>query len=235
MRGWSFYGTGVRIYGLEPEPPDCVVLTQWLTLLFIPIAPLRRAKCRYHGEAFSDGHTDPAQRIELVERLPLSLSSICATYLLSWAGLLAMIGPIAFMIWRTQNRAATVPEMIVVLAFTVGLALLPFFVEWRQKQVLEASRRQEQREAAEQAAAVQAAAVLTAWQSKYVLSEWAFLLASVVGLLPGVAAAVWFGWGVPLEAAGGATAALTIGVVYVIDRVLVRYRDAAKVPQTGDW
>ncbi len=236
MGGWSFYGTGLRIHGLEPEPPDCIVLTQWLTLFFIPIAPLRRAKCRYRGEAFSDGHTDAALRLELVEQLPFSVSSICATYLLSWAALLATIGPIAFMIWRTQNRAATVPEMIVVLAFTAGLALLPFAVEWRQKQVLEASRRQEQREAAEQAAAAQAKAVLTAWKSKHVLPEWTFLLAGVVGLLPGVVLAVWWGWGGNvLKIAGLVTAVLAMGVLYLVDRVLVRRRDAAQAPPKGDW
>jgi hypothetical protein len=139
------------------------------------------------------------------------------------------------MIWRTQNRAATIPEMIAVLAFTFGLALLPFVVEWRHKQVLEASRRPEQSEAAEQAAVAQAEAVLTAWKSKHLLSERTYLLAGIVGLVPGVAAAVWFGWGVPLEAAGGATAALTIGVVYVIDRVLVRHRDRATKQRNSKW
>jgi hypothetical protein len=236
MGGWSIYGTGVRIYGLEPEPPDCVVLTQWLTLFFIPVAPLRRAKCRYHGEAFSDGHTDAALRFELVERLPLSTSSICATYFLSWAALLATIGPIAWMIWRTQNRAATVPEMIAVLAFTVGLALLPFFVEWRHKQVLEASRRQEQRDADHQAQAARIAGALTAWQSKHALSERTFLLAGVVGLVPGVAAAVWWGWGGNvLKIAGLLSAVLAMGAVYVVDRVLVRQRDSSKTPPNGDW
>lgn len=235
MGGWSCYGTGIRVFGLEPEPPDCVVLTQWLTLFFIPVAPLRRAKCRYHGEAFSDGHTDAGLRFELVERLPLSFSSICATYFLSWAALLAMIGPIACLIWRTQNRAATVPEMIAVLAFTVGLAAMPFVVEWRQKQVLEASRRQELREATEQARLVQAAAVLSAWQSKHVLSERTFLLAGVVGLVPGVAAGVWFGWRVPIKVSALATAALTMGLVYVVDRLLVPKRTRSQRERSDDW
>jgi hypothetical protein len=236
MGGWSFYGTGLRIHGLEPEPPDCVVLTQWLTLFFIPIAPLRRAKCRYHGEAFSDGHTDAARRFELVERLPLSWSSVCATYLWSWAALLATIGPVACLIWRTNGRAATVVEMIALFAFIAALALMPFFVERRQKKLLEASWQPDRREAQDLARRRQAAAVLTAWQSKHVLSERTFLLAGVLGLVPGVAAAVWWEWGGNvLKIAGIVSAVLTMGAVYLVDRVLVRQRDAAKAPPKGDW
>lgn len=224
-RGWSFYGTGVRLHCPEPEPPDFVVVTHWLTLFFIPVAPLRRVRCRYLGEVLSDGATDSGLRFEIVERLPLSWSSVCATYLWSWIALLATLGPIAFLIWHTQGRAATTAEMIVLLTCTVALGLLPFYVEWRQKQVLEGSWRPEKREAVKHAEAAQAAALQSSWQAKHVLSERLFLLAAVVGLVPGVAGVVWWGLPVPVEAGALAGAALALGVVYGIDRLLVSARD----------
>jgi hypothetical protein len=223
--GWSFYGTGVRLHGLEPEPPDLVVVTHWLTLFFIPVAPLRRVKCRYEGEVLSEGGMDSALRFEIVERLPLSWSSVCATYLWNWIALLVTLGPVAFLIWRTQGRAATTAEMALLLGCIIVLGLLPFYVEWRQKQVLEGSWRREKQEAVQHAQAAQAVAVLSAWQSKHVLSERFFLLAGIVGLVPGVAAVLWWGLPVPLEAGAIGGAALALGIVYAIDRLLVRLRE----------
>ena len=231
--GWSFYGTGLRLHDLEPEPPDLVVVTHWLTLFFIPVAPLRRVKCRYLGEVLSEGATDSALRFEVVERLPLSWSSVCATYLWSWIALFATLGPIAFLIWRTQGRAATTAEMIVLLICTVGLGLLPFYVEWRQRQVLEGSWRREKQEAVQDAQAAQAAAGQSGWQAKHVVSERVFLLAAVVGLVPGVAAVAWWGLPVPLEAGALGGAALALGVVYAIDRLLVRLRERTARDREG--
>jgi hypothetical protein len=69
-----------------------------------------------------------------------------------------------------------------------------------------------------------------------VLSERTLLLAGVLGLVPGVAAAVWWGWGGNvLKIAGLVSAVLVMGVLYLVDRVLVRQRDAAKAPPKGDW
>lgn len=229
--GWSYYGTGLRLHAPEPEPPDLVVVTHWLTLFFIPVAPLRRVKCRYLGEALSDGATDAALRFEIVERLPISWSSVCATYLWSWIALLVTLGPIAFLIWRTQGRAATTAEMIVLLTCTVALGLLPFYVEWRQKRILEGSWRREKQDAVQQAQTAQVSAVQTAWQANHVLSERAFLLAAVVGLVPGVAAVAWWGLPVPLEAGALCGAALALVAVYAIDRLLVRLR--AKAARDG--
>lgn len=115
-------------------------------------------------------------------------------------------------------------ETIVILASTIILGLSPFVVEWRQKQLLEGSWRHEKREVVAKVRVARAEAVQSAWQAKHVLSERTFLLSGVVGLVPGVAAAVWWGWRVPLKFAALMGACLAIGLVYGMDWFLVRLR-----------
>ena len=121
MYTFSIYGTGLRVYGLEAEPPDRVIVTQWVSVCFVPIIPLRRLKCRYLGEGESTPHWETGLVFELIEPLDLSLASIVATYVAAVVAVVVALGPIVLILWRIANRAAVPIEA----AFAIASATWP--------------------------------------------------------------------------------------------------------------
>jgi len=202
-----------------------VIATQWITLFFVPIVPLRRMKCRYVGESELNPHWEPGRRFEEVERLELSLSSVLATYVAAVATLLASVSPLAIVVSQLRNP----PVGMVWLALGVASAVWPvaivFWIECCQKSFLEGTWEPQRTKDADVARIVNEAIRRQKWRANHCFSETVYICAMVVGLVPGVAIGRWFEWGLQLlEVAGLVTGALALGLVAVLDRFLIRSR-----------
>src|SRR5579863_7307521 len=115
IRDISYYGTGCRCYGFEVEPPDFVNVTQWIALFFVPVIPIRRARCKYVGNDEYLPHADTVFQYQVIDRLGLSAPSILLTYFRSLCGIMAAVGPPVFMFLYVGNRAATPVEIAFIL------------------------------------------------------------------------------------------------------------------------
>jgi hypothetical protein len=223
MGDFSFYGTGCRCFGQELEPPDIVIITQWCTLLFVPLIPLRRARCRYLGDGVFHPHGDREFHYRIVERLPLSLSEAFGTYLAALVGIVIAFGPIAYLLWCVANRPATVLETIFLTASIAWPVVVLIFLEQHRKQMLESSWTIEKIQVTHHQRMAARERRRAGWRLRHVLPEWSFLLAAAVGMIPGVAFAGRNGWGIhAMEIAGLASACSVLAFYAGIDWLIVR-------------
>lgn len=228
MRTISIYGTGIRSYGYEPDLPGSVIATFWLSVLFVPLVPLRRAKCRYIGESITDLTFDSVSVLEEIERLPMSLLAIARTYSLAIVAIIVAVGPVAVMLVRVNNRGAMPVEAVLAILFgawPVGLIIL---LERREREILEATWGTERAEAAAAARMASKRNKDERWSRSHVLPEWLLLGSLAVGIVLGFVITRWQRWGANVEmfvslASGG----LAAGVVAMADKVLV-YRCRAR-------
>src|SRR5437899_1825893 len=67
---YSIYGIGVTIHGIQRRPEGRVEFTSWISVLWVPIIPLRSWSALYAGERPPDGITDEAHCFADVHRVP---------------------------------------------------------------------------------------------------------------------------------------------------------------------
>jgi hypothetical protein len=125
---FSVYGTGAMLYGIVQRPDGRVEFTVWLSLFWMPLVPLSSWSARYVGEAVQAIPGESHWFADL-ERIPHNGVRLAKTFLGALLLVAAAVAPIAMMIERTNGRAATTAEMIIVLACTVWAAGLPISVE----------------------------------------------------------------------------------------------------------
>ncbi|HUG70368.1 MAG TPA: hypothetical protein VMM76_21645 [Pirellulaceae bacterium] len=227
MRTISIYGTGIRSYGYEPDLPGSVIATFWLSVLFVPLVPLRRAKCRYVGESTTDPNFDTVSLLDEVERLPISLLSITKTYSLAIAAIIVALGPVAVMLVRFHNRAATFVEFVLTLLFSAWPVGVIILLEKREREIMEATWTTDHAEAVAAARMASKRFKEEQWSRSHVLPEWLLLCSLAVGMVPGFVIARWQQWGANVEVIFLlASAGLAAGVVAMADRVLVYRRRA---------
>lgn len=223
MRTYSVYGTGLRVYGLEAEPPDLAIVTQWISVFFLPIFPIRRLKCRYIGESEPGPNWEGGFVFEEIERLQLSLPSILSTYAAAVVCVVVAVGPLMLILWRIANRAAMPFEAALAIASAVWPVVFVFWIDRRQKQSLESTWGRERLDAVRETRIAGKAHHRESWHASHYFSETFYICSLAVGLVPGVAIGRWFGWGWHLlQVAGLVTAASAIGLVALVDWCVMR-------------
>jgi hypothetical protein len=224
MGDCSWYGVGCRCFGCETEAPDFVIVTQWCTLFFVPLIPLRRVRCRYVEDGIGHPRADLSFCYQIVERLGLSLTLILETYFFGLLGIVIAFGPLAYMLWRFANRPATTMEAAFTMAFIFWPVAFLIYLEHRRKQKLESSWTIDELQAAHQSRLAARDRNRTFWLSSHALPEWSFLFVAVIGGILGVAFALWNGWVLrALQLAGPVAAFVAVAIWGAIDWLIFRF------------
>jgi hypothetical protein len=139
--GWySAYGTGATLHGIERTEDGRVRFTSWLSVFWIPLVPLRSWSAVYVGEALPDGISDESHRFTDVRRIPHDWGRNIQTFARGVLVAALAVAPTAIMIARTDGRAATTVEMVIVFAgilWAVGLILWTEHVRRRKLRGIE--------------------------------------------------------------------------------------------------
>jgi hypothetical protein len=121
----SFGGTGTALRACTRVGDDGVfTATKWLTLAYLPIWPLRRARYRLidHGWRF------PAQRtlrVHELEKLPLSRAEVARTYAWAWLGVPVVLwGPTSLL--SLPGIVLGQPQFAAVGAVLSSVWVIPF-------------------------------------------------------------------------------------------------------------
>src|ERR1051325_10030059 len=112
MKWFSNHGIGARIHAIEKRPDGRVEFTVWFTVFFIPLIPISSWSAHYAGELAPNGIWDEGHQFTDLVRIHRDVSYHIRTLANSLLVLAIAIAPAAFMIVRTQGRAATTVEMI---------------------------------------------------------------------------------------------------------------------------
>jgi hypothetical protein len=126
MSWYAIYGTGATLHGIERQGDGRVEFTAWLSVFWIPVAPLSSWSAVYAGERPPDGTTDDGYCFADARRIPHDWPRIFRTFARGLLIAAIAVAPSAVMIARTNGRAATTGEMIVVFA-SVLWATAPIF------------------------------------------------------------------------------------------------------------
>jgi hypothetical protein len=136
MSWYSAYGTGANLYGIVRTPDARVEFTVWLSVFWMPLVPISSWSAVYAGESLpvvpGEGHAFADLR-----RIPHDAGRLIRTFLGALALLLAVIIPIGVMIERTDGRAATTFEMVIIFALILFASGLIIFFEFRRRKKLQ--------------------------------------------------------------------------------------------------
>jgi hypothetical protein len=135
MSWYSVYGTGANLYAIERTPDDRVEFTVWLSVLWMPIIPISSWSAVYAGETI-EAIPGESHAFADLRRIPHKGSRLVRTFLGALALLIAALAPMAFMIERTEGRAATTLEMVIIFGLTFFAAGLIIYFEIRRGQKL---------------------------------------------------------------------------------------------------
>jgi hypothetical protein len=136
MSWYSVYGTGALIYGIESDLDGRVEFTAWLSVLWVPLVPISSWSARYGGELHPDGLTDGHAFVDLV-KIPHDWVRVFGTFLSGMCCAILAVAPTAYLIARTEGRAATTVEMVLVFASILWCVGLIVFSEHLRKQRLQ--------------------------------------------------------------------------------------------------
>jgi hypothetical protein len=128
MNWYSAYGTGATLHGIVRRPDERVEFTVWLSLFWMPLVPLSSWSAHYVGESVG-AVPGESHWFRDLQRIPHDRVRLAKTFLSALLLVAAALVPIAVMIERTNGRAATPLEMVIVFACTLWAAGLPISVE----------------------------------------------------------------------------------------------------------
>ena len=138
MSWYSVYGTGVTIHGVEPADDRRVEFTSWLSVFWVPLVPLATYSAHYAGERFSG--EGESHRFADLRRISHDWGRIVQTFARGMLAALVAVAPASVMIAKTNGRAATNAEMVLVLASAAWPAVLILWLHHlRRKKLLGAS------------------------------------------------------------------------------------------------
>lgn len=135
MKTFSHYGVGVKVHAIEPQSDGRVAFTLWFTVCFIPLIPLSSWSALYAGEFDGPIQEDGHAFTDLV-RIERGLACHVRTWLNSIVILWLAISPAGYLIYRTNGRAATDLELVLVFASAAWPVVLVLFLESRRRQLL---------------------------------------------------------------------------------------------------
>lgn len=234
MRGISVLGTGLRTMSYEREPPDEVILTSWVTLFFVPIIPIGRKKCRYVCDSAHFVEIEFRPHFEVIEELPMSMTSVITTYLGAMISLTVTLTPLAYMIWRIQRRAATPVESVLFYLCATWPVVCVALKERRDRQFLEPTWSEQRSDLNPLAQRGNTAHRIAIWRTTHVFPQWLYAVVTVVALLPGFALGWRNGWGQhAIKIVAVASLCFALGVTTMIDRAIFRRRQRSQLGQSG--
>lgn len=130
--GWvSCYGTGVTIHGVQSSGADDgrVEFTSWLSIFWIPLIPLRSWSGIYAGISLPHPIIDEGHAFIDLKRIQHDTSGLLQTFARGIFALTVAMLPSAYMIYRTNGRAATNIESIFFLASAFWPPALIFYID----------------------------------------------------------------------------------------------------------
>lgn len=136
---WSVNGIGFTLNSFQKEPDGKIRFTSWISVFYFPLLPLASYSARYAGEFFPDGITSDGMAFCDVQRVPMDWRLVGRTYASAIALFSSFAVPLAYLIFRTDGRAATSFEMVIMFAFAAWPTALYFLVERRRKSFLQQS------------------------------------------------------------------------------------------------
>ncbi|MBL8821249.1 MAG: hypothetical protein JNJ77_01585 [Planctomycetia bacterium] len=196
-RNHSMYGTGLRWMSIEQVSPDKVNATLWVSLIFIPLIPLRRWLCRfagYDGSLVFLAHEVESPLLEKLERTPVTLSSVLSTYVWALVTCCFLFSPIAFMIWWTNQRAALPFEIVLIFFWIIVVGLFPFWNVKRERGILEAIRGQEYAQACEFQRLQTKEYNKRNWEQTHYFPLWVYFIAGIAAFFIANELADFLGW-----------------------------------------
>src|SRR5690348_4175032 len=113
MSWYSAYGTGANLYGIERMPDGRVEFTVWLSVFWMPLIPISSWSAVYAGETIGAIPGESHAFVDL-RRIPHKGSRLARTFFGALALLVLALAPIGVMIERTNGRAATTVEMVII-------------------------------------------------------------------------------------------------------------------------
>jgi len=129
MNWYSAYGTGATIQGVEPTPDGRVEFTVWLSVLWVPLIPVTSWSAVYAVESIGEVPGE-SHRFADLRRIAHSPRRLARTFLGALLLVFATVTPLWVMIERTNGRAATTLEMVVIFALVLWAAGLVIFFEY---------------------------------------------------------------------------------------------------------
>jgi hypothetical protein len=136
MSWYSAYGTGANLYGIERAPDGRIEFTAWLSLFWVPLVPVSSWSAVYAGESIGAIPGESHAFADL-RRIPHNWPRLTRTFLGALALVVLAIAPIGVMIERTNGRAATTVEMVIIFALTLGVAGLIISIESQRRKKLQ--------------------------------------------------------------------------------------------------
>ena len=117
MKWFSIYGTGAMLHGIERSADDeeRIEFTSWLTVCWVPVFPLASYSAIYAGELMPDGITDEGYAFTDIQRIPHEGARLLQTFARGIVVMIVALAPAAYMIYRTNGRAASNLEFVFVL------------------------------------------------------------------------------------------------------------------------
>ncbi len=138
MAWYSLYGTGATIHGIHRGEDDRVEFTSWISVLWIPIIPLRSWSGLYIGDLPPNGVIDESHCFADLKRIPHNWRKNARTFFLSVLMAATVVVPVMVLAYRTTGRGATPIEMILVFACTFwGVGLVIWAERYRKKKLRE--------------------------------------------------------------------------------------------------
>ena len=138
MSWYSVYGTGVTIHGVERTDDGRVEFTSWVSVFYLPLVPLSTYSGLYAGERLSG--EGESHRFADLRRVPHDWGRIRQTFARGLLAAVVAVAPAWVMIAKTNGRAATNAEMVLVLASAAWPAVLILWLHHvRRKKLLGAS------------------------------------------------------------------------------------------------
>jgi hypothetical protein len=226
LRGYSTYGVGLRTTGYAAEPPGMVDVTLWLTCFYFPLVPLRRALCRFGHMSESFIHREiPTPVFEIVLQRPLSCLSVVTTWFRALATSAVLLGPLGYLIFATDGRAATTAELVIVFTCITCVAAFPLWRARRERLFLESTWEPEYQQQVFESRVLQKEMRRIARERHSEPFAWFVLSLAGSGAAGGLILAVQCGWGPWLTLlAVGAGPLLAIAVILMTDRAMKQRR-----------
>jgi hypothetical protein len=139
MEIFTHYGIGIKAFAIERKPDGRVEFTLWFTFFFLPVFPLSSWSAIYAGPVQPDGIKEDGHRFDDIARIQRDFISYLQTIGVAAAVLAVAIAPGGYFIFRTQHRAATSIEMILVFASCMWPVVVINLVERHRRRILNAA------------------------------------------------------------------------------------------------
>ncbi len=118
----SVNGTGTRFYGNRTDDKYGTVTTQWFTIYFVPLIPIRSMRISYAGS--SVGLLSSSTHYQVLEKLPLQWGQVVRVYGFLAACIL-WFGLVTGCVYKFGGDSPSIPFLTIAFA---GFLPAPFWV-----------------------------------------------------------------------------------------------------------